>query len=68
MKAGDWVPVAQGATDARDVLRGRVLPAVAQLTRLVPEGPARELALKIQDGVFAAVGRLSLGLKGRGLG
>ncbi len=66
MKDGEWLPVAKGAADARDVLRASVLPAAVELTRIAPEGAARELALKIQDGVFAAVGKLVLGLKGRG--
>lgn len=65
MKEGNWVPVANAAVDARDVLRTGVLPAAAELVRIAPEGRARALALRIQDSVYAAIGRLTLGLKAR---
>lgn len=66
MKTGNWVPVANAAADARNVLRTGVVPAAAELVRIVPEGRARDLALRIQDTVYGAISRLSLGLKARG--
>lgn len=66
MKGNAWLPVAQGAVDARNVLRTGVLPAVSELARIAPEGRARDLVLRIQDSVYAAIGRLTVGLKARG--
>lgn len=66
MKTGDnWTAVATGAVAARDLLRTRALPDLDQLVKTAPDDGIRTLALRIRDAAYAAVGKLTLGLKGR---
>lgn len=61
----DWVVVARGAVEARNVLRGDVIPAADELVRMAPNEATRAAAVRLRDAVTGACVKLTLGLKGR---